>query len=121
LGGVGNGNICRHVSVVRLDDILCTRFSGKKLFVKIDVEGGEYQVLEGMYSLLKNQKPLLLIEIWRGQFDPRGINPCYRQTFEMLFSLGYTIMTIDERLKIDDAILDKPEIGLGYNFLAIPG
>ena len=109
-----------YVSVVRLDDLIQTRLSGKKLFIKIDVEGGEYDVLQGMSSLLKNQKPLLLIEIWKGQFDPSGINPFFRKTFELLFSFGYKIMTIDEKVVIDYSVLDDPGSRLGYNFLGIP-
>ena len=105
---------------MKLDDILHTRFFQKKLFIKIDVEGGEHRVLKGMQSLLKNQKPLLLVEIWRGQFDPGGENPHYKQTFELLFSLGYKVMTMDEK-EVDHSFLNNQKTELGYNFLGIPG
>ncbi len=34
-------------------------------FVKIDVEGHEFQVLNGMIGMLKKDKPMLWIELWK--------------------------------------------------------
>lgn len=47
--------------IIAVDDLLEL---GKVDFVKIDVEGFEYNVLKGMKELIHKHKPILFIEIW---------------------------------------------------------
>ncbi|WP_246942871.1 FkbM family methyltransferase [Bacillus pinisoli] len=49
-------------------------------FMKIDVEGFEYQVLSGATKLLKETKPVIWIEIFEGN---------YQEVDSLLYSLGY--------------------------------
>jgi hypothetical protein len=49
--------------------------------VKIDVQGMEIQVLEGMADLLKKYKPKLLVEVHRGVSR--------RKLLDMIDSVGY--------------------------------
>jgi FkbM family methyltransferase len=51
------------VNVKRLDDV----YQGHASFVKIDAEGHEYEILQGMTNLLQKHRPNLLIEI--GDFE----------------------------------------------------
>jgi len=52
------------VDVVRLD-YFAEQHQLKPEFIKIDVEGFEAEVLRGMVALLKNRKPMLMVEIQR--------------------------------------------------------
>lgn len=56
------------------------KFKNNKLAIKIDVEGHEYKVIEGLKELLKNNKVILQIEIVKKNFKKTNI---------LLNSLGY--------------------------------
>lgn len=59
--------------------------------IKIDVEGGEYEVLQGMRNTLQNHEPEIVIEVWGGdqfQFSKDAIM--------FLDSFGYGPHLIDE-------------------------
>ena len=62
-----------------LDNILPT---GTKIdFIKIDVEGGEYQVLKGATKTLKSNQPIVIFEHGLGAADIYGTTP------EMVYDL----------------------------------
>lgn len=74
-----------------LDVVLGGRFSGKRLLIKIDVEGFEYQVLQGASATLEmSPKPTWIMECFLERYHPGGRNPNFQQTFEMFFDRGYT-------------------------------
>jgi FkbM family methyltransferase len=62
---LGDGEIIS-VPVTTLDDFVAAGGPVPQL-VKIDVEGGEYEVLRGGASLFANQRPLLLVEVHHQQ------------------------------------------------------
>lgn len=78
------GRDCKRVtiSLQRLDD-----FNFKDVdFIKIDVEGHEYEVLEGAIKTIRREKPVLLVEIEERHHKERTIN----DIFHFITSLGYT-------------------------------
>jgi FkbM family methyltransferase len=78
------------VPVSTLDNIVAGRFSEKKILIKIDVEGAEYQVLRGSESVIKRSpKPIWLVEICLDEFHPGKPNPDYLKTFELFWESGY--------------------------------
>lgn len=81
------------VEVDSLDNII----SGKKIpapdFVKIDVEGLELDVLEGMKKIIKKKKPSLFIEIHGIDVVAKSEN--IKQVFRFLDSFGYKILHIE--------------------------
>ena len=80
----------RIIPVNTLDTLLGNRFSGKKLFIKIDVEGAEYHVMRGAIKTLSlSPRPTWLIEICLNEFHPGGTNPNYEATFELFWQHGY--------------------------------
>ncbi len=87
----------RHIiSLSTLDILLGERFAGKKLFIKIDVEGVEHPVLIGALKTMKmTPRPTWLIEICLNEFHPSGLNPNYASTFEMFWQHGYEARTAD--------------------------
>ena len=95
------------VPVSTLDNILGGRFLDKRLFIKIDVEGAEYKVLEGAHATLaRNPKPIWLLEICLHEYHPEGMNPDYRKTFQLFWGNGYRVYTASDTPKLvtpDDA------------------
>jgi FkbM family methyltransferase len=58
---LGSGQVI-NVPAVRLDDFVAAGEPPPQL-VKIDVEGGEYEVLRGGPELFANQRPLVIVEV----------------------------------------------------------
>jgi FkbM family methyltransferase len=82
------------VPVATLDNLVAHRFPGSRLLVKIDVEGAEFQVLQGATTTVSRlPRPTWLIEICLHEFHPGGANPHYRATFEMFWKAGYEAYT----------------------------
>lgn len=78
------GGDCKRltISLQRLDD-----FNFKNVdFIKIDVEGHEYEVLEGAIETIRREKPILLVEIEQRHLKGRSIN----NIFHFITSFGYT-------------------------------
>lgn len=63
------------IKQIKIDDIIKEKID----FIKIDIEGYEYNCLLGMKEILKN-KPLLLIEIKK---------PNFQKVKKLLYSCGY--------------------------------
>ena len=55
-----------HISLAQLDDLL--DWQGRRLFIKVDVEGHELPALRGMRGLLANNRVILQVEAFAG--DP---------------------------------------------------
>ena len=91
----------RVISLTTLDILLSGRFAGRKLLIKIDVEGVEYQVLTGALKTMKTtHHPTWLIEICLNEFYPSGNNPNYAATFELFWRNGYEVRTADRSNRI---------------------
>jgi FkbM family methyltransferase len=101
-GWAGYSNKFRKlIPVNSLDNILSDRFSNKKITIKIDVEGAEYDVLKGALSTLRRTyKPSWFLEICLDQFHPNGFNPYFEETFNIFFENGYEAHVADATKKI---------------------
>lgn len=75
--------------------------------IKIDVEGHEINVLNGMYDVVKRDKPIILLEII-GEDNATALNTMFQE-------LGYRFISIDEVNKstVVDGIWDNDH----HNFL----
>jgi FkbM family methyltransferase len=78
------------VEVVRLDTFV-EKSGWKPDFVKIDVEGAEIDVLRGMPTLLREDRPALMVEVTREA----------RAVYELLSSAGYRLFDEDLRAPED--------------------
>jgi FkbM family methyltransferase len=86
------------IPVNTMDAVVTARVQGRKAFVKIDVEGFEYQVLLGAKSLINaTPKPIWLIEICLNEYHPGGKNLDYEKTFNLFFDAGYRVFLADSR------------------------
>ena len=79
------------VQMERLDDIIPADL--KIDLVKIDVEGAEYEVLQGARNLLQKNKPLVLFECGLGGADIYGTTP--DQIYELFTDCGLGVSTIE--------------------------
>lgn len=79
-----------------LDDIVPDDY--KVDFMKIDVEGGEYDVIVGAQKLLKRSNPILLIEFGLGSSEFYGVTP--ESMFDLIINkLGFCINTLERYVK----------------------
>jgi len=91
----------RTVPVSTLDILLGARFVGKRLIIKIDVEGAEYAVLEGAgNTLAMSPRSMWLVEICLSEHHPAGLNPNYARTFELFWQNGYEARTADRESRV---------------------
>jgi FkbM family methyltransferase len=110
-----------------LDTILANRFAGQRLFIKVDVEGFEYQVLSGAAATLERcPRPAWMVECILDQFHPDNRNPNFEKTFGMFFDRGYSAWSASQ----DGVAVDREKVhewasrgsvphdgpGIGFNF-----
>ena len=77
---------------------LCARHNVNVIdFLKIDVEGAEYQVLQGgRGTLTREKRPVWLLEICLNEFHPGGTNPDFSEIFNLFWSNDYLCYTATE-------------------------
>lgn len=80
-------------------------------FIKIDVEGGEFNVLKGAKSLLIKDKPTIIFEFGLGASNFYGSSP--DKLFEYLSEIGYKISLLDKWLQNSNS-LSKNEFKKTY-------
>lgn len=89
------------VPLSTLDIILGSRFLGKKVFIKIDIEGAEYSALLGAVGAMDMQpKPTWVVEICLNEYHPEGMNPNFQDTFKLFYQHGYEARTADTNNKL---------------------
>jgi FkbM family methyltransferase len=101
-GWAGTSRLFRRtISVSTLDILLGVQWAGKKMLIKIDVEGAEYRVLLGASQVMDMQpKPTWLVEICLGEFHPAEKNPDFQNTFNLFWQHGYEARTADQNNKL---------------------
>jgi len=78
------------VPVLTLDSVLGKRFDGKRVVIKIDVEGGEWSLLKGAAHVL-GQRPRILMELSLYKNHPGGRHPHFREILELFWGMNYRI------------------------------
>ena len=95
-----SGAIKATIPVNTLDNVLGNRFDGKKLLIKIDVEGAELGVLKGATNILNMiPAPQFFIEICLTEHHPDGLNPDYVKVFQTLFDSGYGAYSMEADMR----------------------
>jgi len=97
-----------HVPLFKFKDITDVVKLDKISVIKIDVEGAELEVLNGLHSLIKDQKPIIFIEILPA-YTKQNFSRVKRQNkIQHLFGeLDYSIFRV---VKESDILLDLEEI-----------
>ncbi len=95
------------VEVVNLDSFFDNNF--KINLIKLDVEGNELEVIKGGLSLIKKNKPFIVLE-----FSPIFYVQDYKEKsielLNLLKDLGYKLFTLDEKPFDFESCLDLNEI-----------
>lgn len=116
------------ISLSTLDILLGGRFNGKKIFIKIDVEGVEYSVLLGAIATINlNPKPIWVIEICLNEYHPDGMNPNFKNIFSLFWGCGYEARTADGNNKLIEPVdvdrwikLERCDSGtINYKFMPL--
>jgi FkbM family methyltransferase len=83
-----------------LDAVAAHRFLGKRLLIKVDVEGFELEVLAGAQVTLDlNPRPTWLVEIlFRDDVIPGGVSHTFSETFNVFWERGYRCRKLDNAL-----------------------
>ena len=114
------------VPIIRLDDVICDRFSEQRILCLVDVEGAELEVLKGAMNLLNRiHKPIWLIEICIDEHfaTSDGRNPNLKATFKMFHDAGYRAYSVEGNLRevqmgeIDRIAEGGPNTIQGHNFI----
>ncbi|WP_017257846.1 FkbM family methyltransferase [Pedobacter arcticus] len=91
-------------------------------FIKIDVEGGEFDVIKGAKNLLKQNKPMVLFECGKGASDFYGTSPLDLYNY-LHNDIGLQIYTLESFLKVGKPVsgnefINHFELGNEYYFIA---
>jgi FkbM family methyltransferase len=78
------------VPILPLDAIMGRRFDGQRILLKIDVEGGEWNLLQGASEVLK-QRPRVLMELSFSMNQPGGRHPHFREVLDRFWGMNYQI------------------------------
>ncbi|HSB88838.1 MAG TPA: FkbM family methyltransferase [Anaerolineales bacterium] len=89
--------------VVSLDDLVHEQDFPRPDVIKIDLEGGEVDALQGMRRILLEARPVLLIET-HGQAEARGV-------WDLLTAAGYSLRDLDHDSRVVAAAGDMPPKG----------
>jgi FkbM family methyltransferase len=92
------------VPLSTLDTIAGGRFHGKKLLIKMDVEGFELEVLRGATKTLSMEpKPTWLVEILlNGAVIPGQLSSNFTETFHLFWEHGYACRMLNaERTRVE--------------------
>ncbi|MBI4964995.1 MAG: FkbM family methyltransferase [Desulfomonile tiedjei] len=86
----------RMIPLTTLDILVGGRFAGKRLMIKIDIEGAEYSALQGASNILNFvPRPTWLVEITLSENWPAGSdNPNFVNTFELMWRHGYRFRSV---------------------------
>jgi len=103
-GGGGSGfESAIDIEVVSLDDLVHGQGFPLPDVIKIDLEGGEVEALQGMKRILREARPVLLIET-HGQAEARGV-------WDLLTAAGYSLRDLDHNSRVVAAAEDVPAKG----------
>lgn len=103
-----------------LDAIISSRELPFPDFVKIDVEGMEAEVLEGMHNCLNARKPELFIEVHGLNIEANGKNSALdslkniQTLFDILSSHGYSVFHVESHSTIQKDNLEIAKSGHIY-------
>jgi len=88
------------VTKKRLDDIILKEL--KIDIIKIDVEGGDLDVMQGAKNLIKRNRPFIIFEFGIGGSDIYGATPS--ALYDLAKEIGYKISLLDSFIKNKEAL-----------------
>jgi len=89
---------------LKLDDFICPRIS----FIKMDIQGSEYNALIGMRRLVLRDRPLFFVEIEENYLILFGASS--KRLIEEFFALGYTLYRINTEYPCDHIAVPDEQV-----------
>lgn len=102
------------VETIALDDWTKEKNLARVDFVKIDVEGAEKKVLDGMKNILQKHQPVLFVEIISAQLCKFGSSA--DEIYSTLFNYNYVAYEVTGRRSLKRMTICKE----GYDILFLP-
>lgn len=88
------------VPVNTLDNVLGNRFIEKRLVIKVDVEGHEWEVLNGAARTINSTlRPSWIVEISLTENMEDGVYPRYEEVFDLFWRAGYECWSLIDPFK----------------------
>jgi FkbM family methyltransferase len=110
LGKSANFETKIEVNTIALDDFVYEEKNAAPYIVKIDIEGGEADALNGMRRLLSEFKPILLIELHGHEAAEATWNILTEANYSLFFMRkGYPKVTAPEELSKKSYIVARPD------------
>lgn len=106
----------RKVEIRKLDDIIQEENLEKPDFIKVDVEGYEFNVLLGGEKVIRESLPILFIEIIYS-LKNGFVNKNYKQTLGFIRNLGYKVFCLDNNKLIEVENNFRPKEVIMYLYL----
>jgi FkbM family methyltransferase len=108
-GWAGPSTKHRTIPLTTLDFVLAGRFLDRKLFIKVDVEGVEFDLLRGAgETLRKDLSPVWIVETGIGGWCPESPDSRFREIFALFWSLGYDSRTAGrETVRVTEKEVDS--------------
>ena len=97
------------VKVDSLDNLFKIKTLVKPDFIKMDIEGMEYNALLGMQKIIKKYHPDFYIEIHGADLDDK-LNTI-KKVYQLLRNLGYSIYHIESNKQLDDQNYTVAKVG----------
>jgi len=83
------------IPINTLDNILVNRFNNRRILIKIDVEGAEFDLMSGAKETLARAiRPVWIVEICFKEHFSAGFNANFTKTFKLFWDSGYQSFTI---------------------------
>lgn len=106
------------IDTVSLDDFINNYLGDRVDFIKVDVDGGEHFVIQGMHSTLKKDSLVVLMEYNTDVIKKSGYDP--EQDFALLQSNGFKIYSLHDHKNEMIEIVDIKR-AIGKDLLCIKG
>lgn len=113
--GVSSGET-ESVEVMTIDDYVCEHNISRVDVIKMDIEGAEYDALQGASETLKKMRPSLIFEVVKSALDKNGIEVLELEKW--IRSHGYALFRIDDFTA--ELIPCTLAHGKDGNFVALP-
>lgn len=107
-----------NVTLRRLDDVSIEHHLEHIDIIKMDVEGAEHAILEGALRILREQKPIILLELSDQALQQQGSSAS--DTLSFLRGLGYSVHSFNEMTGMLVKMSELEDANLSPNIVALP-
>ena len=103
------------VDVITLDSL---DIKGNVSFIKIDVEGAEFFVIQGAKNTILKYNPVIAFEFGENSYDSYNIDPS--EVYEYFESIGYEVFSIHGDLLDNNTFVSSSKIQEFWDYIACP-